>query len=110
MVNFQASRIDRRPDGSGRFGFVDAVDLEVVDLIQRVVPGVQHRGHDRSDQRVDDQIGVPRFPRRRAVRGCRARHEAERRRDERERPAELEQRGGRASEEQDGRRTRRLPY
>ena len=78
------------PAGQRPPRLVHRVDLEVVDLVQAVRRGVQHRGHQRAEQRVDDEPPAPRFARGGADGRRAARRHAERRREQRERPGELE--------------------
>jgi hypothetical protein len=72
---------------------VDPVDLEIVDLIQRVRRRVEHRRHDQTDQWKEDQIAAERLRWRGAGRGRGTRREAERGRDQREGTRQLEEDG-----------------
>src|SRR3954454_23881768 len=61
---------------------VHTIDVQVVDLVERVVPGVEQRRHRRSKQRWNQQARRPRLARRGADRGERSRHESEGGRDQ----------------------------
>src|SRR5690606_21093185 len=69
---------------------VHAVDLEVVDLIERVARGVEDSGHQRADERRGPHGPRPGLGRHGTDRGDRAGEEAKRGRDQRERPRELD--------------------
>ena len=87
---------DRQPAARERtLRLVHAIDLEIVDLVQRVVPGVQQRRHRGADERRDQERGRPWFARRGADCRERAGDEAERGRDERERAAQVDVRAER---------------
>ena len=51
LVNHQTCAIVSRPLGQRPLRLVHAIDLEVVDLVQRVVARVQQRRHRRADER-----------------------------------------------------------
>ena len=76
--------------GQRTFRLVDAIDLEVVDLVERVVAGVEHGRHQRAEGWIEQELGVQRIARWRAGRRDRAGDEAERGRDQRERTRELQ--------------------
>ena len=76
--------------GERALRLVHAIDLEVVDLVERVVAGIEHRGHQRSDERRNQQLRRPRLAWLRANRRERARYESKGGRDERERPRQVD--------------------
>src|SRR5204862_1473282 len=82
---------DRQPSAGQRtFRLVHPIDVEVVDLIQRVVAGVEERRHRRSHERRGEKRRPPRFTRGGTNRRQRARHESERGGNQREGPREIQ--------------------
>src|SRR4029079_1680471 len=71
--------------------FVDAIDVEVVNLIEGVGRRVEDRGHHESDNRVQQQVAAPRLAGRSAGRSCRAGRKPECGRNQREWPRELDE-------------------
>ncbi len=108
-VNIHAAR-DRQASRRQRpLRLVDAIDLEVVDLVDRVRRRVEHRRHRQADQGIEEEVGAPGLAGRCARGGDGAGREAERRRDERERPRELEPERRSAFARHDGHRDDERP-